>query len=80
MALTDDLAATKAALSQIGTDADKIGADVTLVQGRLTALLGQIASATDLQAAKDLATQAQAEVTKLDAVTVAMDALGSATA
>ena len=79
MALTDDLAATKAALAQIDTDSDKISADITAIQSRITALLGQIASAADLQSAKDLAAQAAAEVTKLDTATAALDAMGAAT-
>lgn len=79
MALTDDLAATKAALAQIDTDSDKISADITAIQARITALLAQIASAADLQSAKDLAAQAATEVTKLDAATAALDAMGATT-
>lgn len=79
MALKDDLDAAKAALTQVDSDSDKVSADITAVQTRITNLLSQIPDAPTLQAAADLAAQAKAEVAKLDASVAVLDAMGTTT-
>lgn len=75
MSLQSDLDSIQQSEQQLGTTLTAINADITQIQLNVQALLAQIASATSLSEATQLAQQASAQVSALSNVKASLDAV-----